>query len=601
MADKNTYISLHGVGQWLPIAPCGAVIVLDRGVEYGTSYELNCLTGDIRYTPGSIDGFRFIIASTNVYGGGDAPVTRQDYAVWGPNEKFPVATLRGDMGQGLRNSSLLTRNPFGFLSQYKEYTNGTFISCWKSLYDFNRSWTVWDDWFIPSREELMNLVNQTTPSGGSNLFGFIKRGWIEASSEYTADYGKADSALLTDGSEGSGAQKSSQSYGRLYFKYIGGTGYEGFNGSTALPTGVTGSIPLGYESVSFKRLLSQSGADTLAWGNSANLNTYLTQEAVTYLSGMANGMTIGEGCKISMLLSLGSGISLGSGVLESTAYIGDNLFLFSNRISTQANTFGSLPLSRIGFREKDADGAELLPFIPSRDELITILNNSRGKGLFTEGEEFWSVSDASATQAYSVTYHEASEPTVNTRDKTTGLKCLVCRWNPSLSDLPKVEDPVLSIVDVPLFDITVVQPEGGTLTVNPTQQLEAGTPVFVYISTSIANNKFGTLSVTTAGGSAVGFTTIAEGQYTFTMPSDNVTVSCTFTQVEKPVTYFAYQRAPDNAYVVVYNEFLPIWFVSIDPDSDVIWDILLIWFSQLILIWVIWMHLTWIPVCFVKS
>lgn len=537
MADRDVFITLHGVGQWLPIAPCGAVIIYDRGTEYGTSYELNLLTGEISYTPGSIDEFRFIIASTNVYGGGDAPVTKQNYAVWGPHEDFPVITLKEGIGQGLRNSSFLTKSPFTFLSQYKDYTYNSYITCWKALDEFNKNWTAWDDWFIPSREELLALINATLDAnhgGTGETFGFLKWGWVEGSSEYSGNTNNATNALITDGSEGSGADKLSASYGRLYFRYLGGTGYEGL-ASASFPTGVTGSIPIGYESLNFRRLKNQVEGDTFTWGGTYTGNIYLAQQVQGLTGG--TGLTIGEGVKLSLFLAMGCSISLPQSSIESTTAMGENLSLFINRESIQANTFGNLPLNKVGIRDSTLEGAELLPFIPSRDELISILNEARGKGIFTEGEEFWSVSDASATTAYSVTYHESSEPTTATKDKTTALKCLICKWKQA-GDLPRIPDLQITVEDVALYSINISVPTGnGTVIASPSQETEAGNTVTITCSPN-PSYKVNTVSVTDGNSSSVSVTTVTEGSvYSFIMPSSNVTISVSFSAIENPIIY----------------------------------------------------------------
>lgn len=530
MADKDVYIALQGVGQWLPVAPCGAVVVYDRGGAYGTSYEINCFTGDVRYTPGSIDGFRYILMSTNVYGGGDAPVTRQDYAVWGPQEKFPVITLGEGLGQGLRNSSYLTKNPFNFLPSYKNYTYQSYISCWKALDEFNEKWTAWNDWFIPSRAELMALINQTTQAGGSNLFGFLKWGWVEASSEYAGNPAQcADNALVTDGSEGSGADKLSAHYGRFYFRYIGGTGYTGLDSDTVLPTGVTGSIPLGYESLMFKRLESQSGGNTFYWGGANQTNQYFVQDAVSSFNSVSTGLSIGDGAKVSLILALGSSLGFTTSLLESN-YMMENLFLFINRFSSQTNSFGKLSLNDVGFSQNGIEGAERIPFIPSRDELITVLNSSRGKGIFTEGEEFWSISDASATQAYSVTYHENSEPTVAQKNKTELLKCLVCYWKESLSDLPKVADPEITIESVATYDLKVNYTGQGQITFSPSSPTSGMT---VTLSATSGNLSY---IEGTRDSDGVGLDLQGTGNVrTFVMPSSGVHFNAYFDT--KPITF----------------------------------------------------------------
>lgn len=465
MASSDIYISLTGVGQWLPIAPVGAVIIYDRGEQYGTSYEINCVTGDIHYTPGAIDEFRYIIVSCNVYGGGDAPACKQNNAVWGPFEKFPVISLGEGTGQGLRNTSYLTKNPFYFCDQYKDYTSGSKVSLWKQLDEFNHGWTPWNDWFIPSKDELMLLVNQTTTAGGSNTFGFITPGWVQTSNEYSGNTTQcSDNAYLVGGNVGEGADKSSTSYGRLYYRYIGGQGYEGITSSTPLPSGVTGSIPTGYESLWFKRLLNQGGGNTFTWGFDGR---FFCQEIAAFDVGYGS-VAIGEGAKTSLYMLLSAGVSMDSDVLTTTSSIAENLFLFVNRFSnSQVNSFGNLPLGKVGLSGSTPTGAYMLPFIPSKDELVIILNNSRGKGIFSEGEEFWSSTDTSTTQAYSVVYHENSEPTANNGTlKTTALKTLVCYWKRSWSILPKVDDPSISVTKNYAVTAKSVTTQG-SLSMNP--------------------------------------------------------------------------------------------------------------------------------------
>ena len=446
MPENDVFIDIGEVGQWLPIPPSGAVVMLDRGSQYGTDYKINCITGEVRYTVGTIDEFRYIILQANTFGGGDAPNVRQDYAVWGPAESFSsVVSLNKNLGQGSRNSILLTSSPLYNTPSYKDYThsNGTaeYKTCWFYLHDFNRQWNIFKDWFIPSSTELTSIIQNTL---GNKLYGFLKWGWIEASSEYSAT--AADNCLITDGSVGTGADKLSLAYGRFYAKYLGGEGLPGPDINSTFPSGATGGFPEGADSIRFKRLQNQASlALTHKWGSSLLTDIYVSEKIPTVVSGVT-ATSVGAGVYLSKLISLGTGLGITVSFSETTDYWGDSLWLFSQGISKQTNSFSMNRFWEAGTKGFSGNLTETV-FIPSRDELMLILNSSRGKAYFNEGEEFWSSTDTSASQAYSVTYHENSEPTVNTKDKTSALGVLVCRfYNTGL--LPKVADPIITVEDV---------------------------------------------------------------------------------------------------------------------------------------------------------
>lgn len=442
---ENIFIDIKGEGQYLPIPPAGAVIVYDRGSAYGTNYKLNCLTGELTYTPGSSDGFRFIVAQANVFGGGGAPTHRQDNAVWGPLESFSSnITLSNDLGQGLRNTAYITGSPVANTPVYKDYTysNGTttYKSLWYYLRDFNKQWSIFKNWFIPSKQELSAIVQKSV---AGETFGFLKSGWVHGSNEASAT--AAVSALLMDGSEGSGAEKNSVTYGRFYCMYLGGEGFPGADINSSAPSGTSGSFPESYDTIKFRRLLTQSGGSLHQWGAVNSYGTSYSSQLSSFKTG-ATGTAIGDGVYLSYLISMSSGLNIAPGQLQSTTYWGDNLFLFQRNLSTQTNSYSVNRYWKAG-TEGGTGHLEELPFVPSRDELVLILNANRGKGIFTEGEEFWSSSDADGTNAYSVTFHNNAVPTINTKAKTSTLKTLVCKfYNEGL--VPVVQNPVITVEDI---------------------------------------------------------------------------------------------------------------------------------------------------------
>lgn len=444
MPESDSFIQIRNVGQFIPLAPSGAVVIYDRGEEYGTDYNIDCISGSVRYTQGEKDGFRYIISQAAVFGGGAAPAVRQDNAVWGPKESFSeTVQLSGDIGQGERNSALLTGSPVFGTNGYcdEEFTVGSSIyrTVWYYLHEFNKQWNVFKDWFVPSTDELDTIVGLT--ANGGPLFGFLKYGWIQGSNEASTD--TAVSGLITEGSSSS-TDKLQTAYGRLFLKYIGGEGWSGPNDTLPLPSGTTGSFPPGYDLIRFRRLQNQSSGETHRWGFPESDQIDFSSQLVAFRSG-ATGTAVGEGIYLSQLIRLGAGLKITDSALQTTDYWGENLFLFTMKISLQTNSYSVERYWETG-TEGGMSSLETIPFVPSRDELMLVLNSARGKGYFVEGEEFWSSSD-SGSQAYAVTYHDSSEPTTVLKSKTESLKVLVCRFYSSGS-MPVVGDPVIEITDV---------------------------------------------------------------------------------------------------------------------------------------------------------
>ena len=438
MADTSDYIDIVSVGQWLPIPPVGAWVVYDRGVQYGTDYKLSVRTGRVTYTHGSIEDFRYIICQAKAYG-------TELESVWGPSEAYTAIDLNSGIGEGFRNSTFLTSTV-----GYVDTNVNNKKTLWWSQDKIDRwNWNNGQTWFIPTIEELKQVQSALSDI---SIDLCPNKTLVSSTPDSTDSTNKVLGVQSTTGTEVSVNKTDSASW--VYCQYLGGTGYIGADTYSTLPSGVTGSFPEGKDTLYFRYIYNQQGTNLFQWGAPDFPDEFFVQEYAEYLMSNANGTALGDGIALGTLHTFLGIANLTLDNIPDTNYLSTCYGLSWTGISKVYTPICQSRLIKSSNRVPlltsldftDFSKNEWISFIPSRDELILVLNNARGKGIFEDGDEFWSGTDTSATEAIAVTYHESSEPTYTSKAKTSLCKALLCSWTYE-GVQSVVADPVITVTN----------------------------------------------------------------------------------------------------------------------------------------------------------